>query len=364
MPRLTRAGQASDAPLAYIDRVLAALLAAVLAQPTADAGAALAALDVRERNLMTTTVTVALRGGDARSREAAFAQAFSVFEAVDADLNEWRPASALGRVNKGAGGPAVQVHPELCEVVGLALDGARRTGGLFDPSWAALRDLWRFDRRPKVPSSAALKARCGLVAWKEVELAPLDAGAGCTLRLPRKGMALGLGGIAKGWGVDRAVAALRALGFRDFYVHAGGDLYLAGRNGDRPWRAGIRDPRGPPEQTFAMLEVQDAAFSTTGDYERFYVVDGRRYHHVIDPRTCRPSPISRSVTVLARSATDAEVLTKAAFILGGPEGLALAESFGAQAVIVDAANTVHVSKALEGRLQLSGPAPDPARRAP
>ena len=167
--------------------------------------------------------------------------------------------------------------------------------------------------------------------------------AGCSARLPQAGMALGLGGIAKGWGVDQAAARLRARGARDFLVQAGGDLYAAGR----PWRVAIRDPRGPPGSALAALDVRDAAFSTSGDYERFYEWNGARYHHLIDPRTCEPARASRSATVLARSATEAEILTKAAFVSGE---LSSVEKHGAAAVIVRADGSVLVSESLRGRL--------------
>jgi thiamine biosynthesis lipoprotein len=133
-------------------------------------------------------------------------------------------------------------------------------------------------------------------------------------------------------------------------VQAGGDLYAAGVRADRPWRVGIRDPRGGPEDFLGLVEVKDAAFSTSGDYERWFEVDGVRYHHIIDPRTCQPARASRQSTVLARTATDAEVLTKATFIVGGDAGLALAERNGASAVIVDAGGRVAVSPSLERKI--------------
>jgi thiamine biosynthesis lipoprotein len=162
---------------------------------------------------------------------------------------------------------------------------------------------------------------------------------------------VGLGGLAKGWGVDRAVAVLRGRGLRDFTVQAGGDLYAAGTRGGRPWLVGVRDPRGAPGDAFAYLEVRDAAFSTSGDSERFAVVDGVRYHHVVDPRNCRPATASRQVTVLAPTALDAEILGKAVFIAGGEEGLALAAREGASAVIVTAGNDVVASAGLSARLE-------------
>ena len=166
------------------------------------------------------------------------------------------------------------------------------------------------------------------------------------MKLKKKGMKLGLGGLVKGWGVDKVVKQLRAAGHRDFFVQAGGDLYLAGKVDGRPWRAGIREPRGPQDATFASTEVSDATFSTSGDYEHFFIQDGVRYHHLIDPRTCMPARASVSATVVAKSAVDAELLTKATFILGSEQGEKLAASFGAQLVLVDPDGGVHTSTAL------------------
>jgi thiamine biosynthesis lipoprotein len=198
-----------------------------------------------------------------------------------------------------------------------------------------------------------VREACRLVSWREVEVRPLKAPtpeASCTVRLGRKGMQLGLGGVVKGWGVDQAVKKLRARGYQNFFVQAGGDLYLAGSNGARPWRAGIRDPRGPIDSTFARMELSDMAFSTSGDYEHFFIKDGRRYHHIIDLRTCWPATASVSSTVMARSAVEAEFLTKATFVLGPEKGQKLAASFGASVVIVDPEGRVHLSPGLEGRL--------------
>lgn len=315
-------------------------------------------LSVETRELMSTHVTVSLVGVSGPQAQRAFEAAFGAFERVEEVMNEWRPGSPLARINERAGRPeAVPAPADLCQVLRIGLDGARRTKGLFDPTWAALRDLWVFDGsgRGTVPRRDAVARRCRLVRHGRVEITP--RAGGCAVRLPVAGMRLGLGGLAKGWAVDRAVERLRALGLRDFLVHAGGDLYAGGRRGDRPWRVGIRDPRGGPGDVLGEVEVSDAAFSTSGDSERWFEVGGVRYHHVIDPRTCEPARASRQATVLARSATDAEVLTKATFILGGAQALALAAERGAAAVLVDADGRVAVSPALEGRVSWAAPKP-------
>ena len=121
----------------------------------------------------------------------------------------------------------------------------------------------------------------------------VDAAAG-TVKLRRAGMRIGLGGIAKGYAVDRCAAVLRGAGLHDFMVQAGGDLYVSGRKGAANWVVGMRDPRGGARDIIARMPIQDHAFSTAGDYERGFILNGRRYHHIIDPRPAtRPPPRAR-----------------------------------------------------------------------
>jgi FAD:protein FMN transferase len=291
--------------------------------------------------------------------EVAIEVAFAIFERVDWSMNEWRPESPLSALNDAAGA-WVAIPGDLCDALRQAVRGAEATGGRFDPTWAALSDLWRFDgdAAPAPPPDAAVAERCQLVGWRGLELRPRD-GSGCEARLARPGMRVGLGGLAKGWALDTAARALRALGFRDFLLQAGGDLYAAGRRGGAPWRIAVRDPRAGPLDAVAALDVSDRAFSTTGDYEHAYQAGGSRYHHVIDPRTCRPAPASRAATILAGSAVDAEVLGKAVFIEGGEPGLALAGRLGADALVMTADGALLATPALETRLER---APDPPRR--
>ena len=172
-------------------------------------------------------------------------------------------------------------------------------------------------------------------------------------------MRLGLGGIAKGYAVDRCAAVLRGEGLVDFMVQAGGDLYVAGSKGPTNWMVGVRDPRGGPRDIIARMQIKDHAFSTAGDYERAFVLDGKRYHHIIDPATGYPATASREVTIFAPTAFLADALDDAVFILGPKKGMALVDSFpDCSTVIVDAKNQVWTSKALEGKLQRTGPPTD------
>ena len=312
--------------------------------------------DTRTRELMHTEVTIALPVSVATAeREAAFTEGFAVFEQIESELNEWKADSALARINSAQGKP-VEAPPLVCEVIALALDGAKRTNGLFDPTWASLRGLWKFGSAEDgvVPSQKEVAALCPKVEWEKVKLTPHPDGS-CTVKLGLPGQQLGLGGLVKGWGVDRVVNAFRKRGLQNFYVQAGGDLYVGGTNGGRPWRVGIRDPRGAKTTSFARIQLSDAAFSTSGDYEHFFIKDNVRYHHLIDPRSCWPARASVSTTVLAKSATDAEFLTKAAFILGPKEGQKLVRQFGAAAVWVTNDGRVHATEGLEKQLEVWPP---------
>ena len=306
---------------------------------------------------MGTSVTFVAFTNDAvdepRAREL-FAKALAEVKRLESTLSEWREDSDIGRVNRG-GGEWISVGPEALEVIEKGLAAGKLSEGTFDITFQAMSDVWKFgdarDAEPKVPSKADVLARKKLVDYRKVEL------DGSKVRLG-KGQKLGLGGIAKGYIVDRAARVLRGGGLVSFLVQAGGDLYGAGTKPDGShWVSGIQDPRGGSGKYFGVIELDDHAFSTAGDYARAYVLNGKRYHHIIDPRTGYPATACRSVTIWAPNALTADTIDDAVFILGAEKGLALVESLdGVGAVIVDAANKVWVSRRLAGRWkQLSQP---------
>nr|HMR05078.1 FAD:protein FMN transferase [Polyangiaceae bacterium] len=175
-----------------------------------------------------------------------------------------------------------------------------------------------------------------------------------------KAQRIDLGGIAKGYAVDAAVAILRKAKLHSFLVQAGGDLYGAGKKPDgSAWVSGIRDPRGGSNDFFATLELEDRAFSTAGDYARAFIKDGKRYHHIIDPRTGFPATACRSVTVWAKDALTADAVDDAVFILGVEAGLKIVAGLeGTGVVVVDGENRVHISERLKGKVRLTRPPSD------
>jgi len=279
--------------------------------------------------------------------DEAAAAVFTRLVALDRELSEWQEGSPLSAVNRAAGREAVAVPEDLFRLLERSLELGRATNGAFDVSWAALWGLWDFRAAsPRIPDPLAVEERLRHVDYRRIGL---DAERR-TVRLPT-GMMIGLGGIGKGYALDQVATMLAGSGFRDFLVTGGGQVLARGRRGERAWRVGLRDPRRGPEEPFARLEVLDASLSTTADNESFFVVDGVRYHHVLDPRTGYPARGIRSATVLHSDATLADALSTAAMVLGRERALEVARELGAEAVLIDESGELVVSEGLAGRLE-------------
>ena len=251
--------------------------------------------------------------------KAAAGRAFAEVARVEAKTSEWRPDSEVSAINRAAGVQPVVVSAETIDLLQGAQRLAAESQGAFDVTWAALRGLWSFDpKAPKVPTSAALASAVVKIDYRRLQL---DA-ARRTAFLEAPGMAVGLGAVAKGYGVDRALAVLKAAGIRHALVDGGGDLAVMGRpTSDRLWSVGVQNARG--DGLLTTLFVDAGAVVTSGDYERAVEVDGERYHHLLDLRTGRPARRSVAVTVRAPEATLADALATAAFVLGPEAAFAL-----------------------------------------
>ena len=281
---------------------------------------------------------------------SAFDAVFAEFDRLDALMSTWRPGSDVERLNAAAGQHPVPVSSDTIAVLDIARQASEWTGGKFDVTFGALSGLWKFDQDQDntIPDMREVRARLPLIDYRKLTT---DAHAG-TAFLERAGMRVNLGGIGKGYAVDRGVAILRARGVNDFLIQAGGDLYAAGRHDGQPWRLGVQDPRGPGGQAFARVAVSDSTFSTSGDYERAFVRDGVRYHHIIDPTTGEPARGCRSTTILTSRAVIADALSKSVFLLGVDQGMALFDRLHVDAIVVTPTNQVLVTPGLKGRLEL------------
>jgi len=293
--------------------------------------------------------------------EAALAEV----ERIEQIISEWRPSSELSQFNDAAGQASRLLSPELFEVLQRSKIICEASDGAFDPTFYGVGQLWRFEPDAVPPTREAVAARLSLVDWRAIELDPNTLRG----RLARPGMKVGLGAIAKGYGVDRASQVLKQHGFMHHIVEGGGDTYVSGTKAGASWRVGIQRPDGPG--SIAAIPASDRAIVTSGGYQRFIEVDGKRYAHIIDPRTGWPldeTSSAQSITVLADDATDADAYATAVAVMGPEKGLAFVEAHPPlAAVIVTRSGEVLVSRDLAPLLIWPSDAPstgDPAAPAP
>jgi len=310
-----------------------------------------------ERTVVTmgAPLRVAIWTADTARAEAATGRIVAEFDRLDALLSVWKDGSDVRRLNAAAGVAPVPVSRDTLDLLEAAITAGDLTGGKFDITFGALADIWKFDHDQDniVPPRSAIDARLPLVDYQAVHV---DRAA-ATAFLARPGMRVHLGGIGKGYAIDRSAALLRAAGLTDFLIQSGGDLYVSGTHAGAPWALGIADPRRP-ERVFASLRLTNATLSTSGDYERFFLADGVRYHHLLDPDRGEPARGCRSVTIVAASALVADALSTGVFILGPDLGLALVERTpDVEAVIVTASGEVRISSGLQGRVEYTSPVP-------
>jgi thiamine biosynthesis lipoprotein len=258
----------------------------------------------------------------------------------------------LVRLNAAlAAGQANKTSPELALLLKRAQEYHQLSEGAFDPAVGGLVRLWGLDSATR--DARPLPTENQLNAWRKSHptLADIRVDAD-TISSVRRDVVLDLGAIGKGYAVDRAIKLLQQSGLRDAMVNAGGNLRVIGNKNEHPWRVAIRDPRAV--RTLAWLELSgDESVSTSGDYERFALVAGKRIHHLLDPRTGRPADHTIAVTVIASDATLADAASTALFIAGPAHWLQVAHAFGVDQVLrVDAAGQVQVTAKLHARLRM------------
>jgi thiamine biosynthesis lipoprotein len=271
-------------------------------------------------------------GGEAGTAGPAVERAFETVARLDTLLSAYKSYSEISTINRLAGGPFAQVDPLVIALVDSSIVFWRVTGGAFDPTVGPLLDLWGFrGGTPRVPDDAGLASVLPLVDASGVEI----DGDRSQMRLKHKGQELDLGGIAKGFALDRAAYVLRRAGIENALLNFGGNLLFMGEaSRGAAWRAGIAHPRSSGE-IVATFSASDVAVSTSGDYENFFISDGLRYSHIMDPRTGRPAAGLCSATVIASAGTASDALSTAIVVLGPGPGMKLVESIdGVEAVII------------------------------
>lgn len=281
---------------------------------------------------MDTVVEVTLNGPPERRARALAQEVFALFDRVEREMSRYRDDSTVSAIDRNA--PRwTPISPDLAAVLREAVRVAALSDGAFDPTIGAVSALWGFgDEGGHIPEAKGLKAALATVGYPRLVVEQKRA------RLLYPGTRLDLGGIAKGYAVDRAADLLAKAGVRGAIVNAGGDIRVFGeRPGGGPWHIGIQHPRDP-KALLTKLDLTDTAVVTSGDYERYFIKDGVRYHHILDPATGQPARGCRSVSVVTKSAMTGDALATAAFVLGPERGLALLKKVGATIAIIVAAD--------------------------
>jgi thiamine biosynthesis lipoprotein len=284
----------------------------------------------RSRVIMGTVVEIMAEGPDSRQLETAVEEAFAEMERLDKLLSRYNETSEVTRLSQSINGGEVAV--ETAEVIKLGLKVALLSDGAFDMTLGRLKSLWALDlESPTVPESTAISKALSGIGPTSIKL----QGRKVSKETPQ--LQLDLGGIAKGYAVDRAVAILQQHGVTSAAVNAGGDMYLLGQRKERAWRIGIQHPRQEGD-VLETVKVRDRAVITSGDYERFFEEGGVRYHHIFDPKTGMPATACQSVTIIAESVALGDALATAVFVLGPQAGLKLLEQFSKNEVLIIAAD--------------------------
>ena len=305
------------------------------------AGEAKAEWHQREEAIMGTRVAVELWTEDAALAERAMNAVIAEMHRTDELMSTYRPESQLSRVNDEAAKHPVEVVPEIIDVVEQALAFSRLTDGAFDVTYASVGYLYDYRERRR-PSEADIAQHLPAVDYRQVVVNRVEG----TIAFLKEGVRIDLGGIAKGYAVDRSIELLNRLGIRHAMVNAGGDTRLLGDRGGRPWVVGIRDPRSE-NRMILRLPLEDESISTSGDYERYFEEDGVRYHHILEPGTGKAARGIRSVTVIGSKSVETDALSTSVFVLGIERGMHLVGRLpGFEAVIVDGQGEVFYSDGL------------------
>jgi len=296
----------------------------------------------RSEAIMGTAIYVELWSDDRAAANATIDAVMQEMHRIDALMSPYKESSELSLVNRDAARRPVEVCVELFDLLARSIAFSELSGGAFDITYASAGHLYDYRRRIR-PTAAQLAAARAAIGYRHLQLDH----ARRTVRFAREDVRIDLGGFAKGYAVDNGAAILAQHGVRHAVVAAGGDSRMLGDRCGRPWMVGVRDPRREGE-VVALLPLENAAVSTSGDYERFFDDGDERCHHLIDPRTGTSPQAVHSVTVIAPDGLTSEALSKTVFVLGVETGLRIVESLpNVDAVVVDAVGRLHYSRGLQ-----------------
>lgn len=301
--------------------------------------------------LMDTVIEITAYGPEA---EAGVKAAFAEFKHLHNITNHFDEGSQVSEISRQAGQSKVAVDPQLFEIIKLSNELSGKLDNVFDITVGPLTQLWSVGHKGEfVPSQAEIDNVLPLVNFKLVELDEVNH----TVYLPKAGMRLDLGGIAKGYAVDRAIDILKSKGIQSALINAGGDVRVIGKKPDgTPWRIGVQHPRNNEGMTARLALTEWDTMETSGDYQRFFMKDGQRYSHILDPRTGRQPNSVASVTIINNNSAAGDVLSTVLFIVGAERGQELLKQFpGTEAIFVTTEGQTIVTQGVSNKVELEKP---------
>jgi thiamine biosynthesis lipoprotein len=295
---------------------------------------------------MGTVVEITIIGDDEEAAKKAILQAFQEIKRIEHLMSPWIESSDVSHINQAAGEKWENVSPETIKVIKKAEEVSEISEGAFNLTISPLVQLWRKARERGVPPEMEdVRKTLNLVNFRNLVVNPEGK-----ILLKKKGMEIDLGGIAKGYAVDKAFDLLISLGYKNLIVNAGGDLRVGGTKLDQPWSIGIQHPR-ESEKIIARISISDAAIATSGDYEKFFIHQGRRYHHILNPKDGFPAEGCQSVSIIYREGMMADALATAVFVLGPQKGYSLCQRLeGVNCLIIDKEGKNILSPNLKNRI--------------
>lgn len=309
------------------------------------------------RFLMDTICVITVVSTSEMQAKGALEAGFEEIEKLEKLLDYYSPLSEVTAINKASGIHPVKVSEETLEVIKEAVIIADATKGAFDPTIGPVMKLWGFNVQTSeysVPPEGDVRDVLRFVNYRNIKINEPES----EIFLAKERMELDLGGIAKGYAADAAIDVLKGKGMQAALVAIAGDIKGFGLKPDRkPWKVGIQNPRSSgdssqgEEDIFATLHLENGAISTSGDYQRFFIEQGQRYHHILDPRTGYPSSDVISVSVIAPEGFLSDGLSTGIFILGREKGMELLESLGYSGVVIDRKKKIYITEDLKGKIE-------------
>jgi len=308
------------------------------------------------RIAMDTICTITVVSPSKKKAKEAVDAGFAEIKKLEELLNFFSPDSEITAINRSSGLKPVRVSKETIDIIKKAVKISEHTDGAFDPTIGPLVGLWGFSDKPNIPKAKEIKNILPFVDYRRIRINESLS----EIFLEKKGVELDLGGIAKGYAADKAIEAIKAKGIKAALVALAGDIRGYGSRPDgKPWRVGIQNPRPESgsgvmdkEDVFVTFYLEDKAVSTSGDYQRFFIKEGKRYHHILNPKTGNPAEVAISVSVIAPEGYMADALSTGIFVLGPKRGIELLESLGLSGIIVTADKKIFLTKDLRGRINI------------